>query len=259
MANLLTAERRNKIAEILVANGSIKIGEISAMFNVSSETIRKDLIYLDKIGVAKKSHGGALSSLEFIEKPLEDRETKNFAVKNLIAKRAIEFIPDKAVIFIDAGSTALCVTKLLHLKKGLTIITNSLSTANALVESKNTVHLTGGQLNTITMALEGFGATNFLSKIKVDIAFLGSSGFEQHSGPSAIDFTDAEIKRVMIGNSKLSIVLADSSKTKSTALVEYTKWRNIDHLITDDGIAKDVLAELKSVVDVIIVNSGKIE
>ena len=77
MASMLAAERRNKIAEILVANGSIKIKEMSEMFSVSTETIRKDLIYLNKIGVAQKSHGGALSSLELIEKPLEDRENKN--------------------------------------------------------------------------------------------------------------------------------------------------------------------------------------
>lgn len=255
MANLLTAERRNKIAEILVANGSIKISEIAAAFQVSTETIRKDLIYLDKIGVAKKSHGGAISSLECIEKPLEDREMRNFAVKSAIAQKAISYIKEKSVIFIDAGSTTLCVTKLLHLKKGLTVITNSLSAANALVGSGNLIHMSGGQLNDTTMALEGFGATNFLGKIKVDVAFLGSSGFEQHSGPTSIDFTDADVKRAMIHNSKLTIVVADSSKAKSTALVQYADWKDIDVLITDDRLGQDALNQLQNSVNVVAVES----
>lgn len=256
MANLLTAERRNKIAEILIANGSIKISEISAMFHVSTETIRKDLIYLDKMGVAKKSHGGALSSLEFIEKPLQDRTMKNFSIKKAIAQKALEYIEDQSVIFIDAGSTSLCIAQLLHLKKGLTVITNSLSAANVLIDGKNTVHMSGGQINPTTMALEGFGATNFLHKIKVDVAFLGSSGFAQHNGPSSIDFTDAEIKRIMIHNSSLSIVVADGSKANSTALVEYGNWRDIDYLITDDTLSKEASQRIGKVVKIITVESA---
>ena len=64
MSKLITAERRNKIAELIISNGSIKVGELAKTFAVSTETIRKDLIYLDKQGIIKKSHGGALSSLE---------------------------------------------------------------------------------------------------------------------------------------------------------------------------------------------------
>lgn len=237
LTRLITAERRNKIAELIIANGSIKVGELAKTFDVSTETIRKDLIYLDKKGIIKKSHGGALSSLEIIEKPLEDRNTENYEVKLAIANKAQEFIKDNAVIFIDAGSTTLCLAKLLSVKKGLTIITNSVSALNVLANSQNTVHMSGGQLNNTTMALEGFGATNFLSKIKVDIAFLGSSGFKEHNGPTSIDFSDAEVKRIMIRNSKQNFVLADSKKTRSTAMVEYASWKSIDHLIIDDKIS----------------------
>ena len=237
MARLITAQRRNKIADLIISNGSIKVGELARMFDVSTETIRKDLIYLDKKGIIKKSHGGALSSLEIIEKPLEDRNTENYDIKLTIAHKAISFIPDKAVIFIDAGSTTLCLAKLLSLKKDLTIFTNSISALNILANSKNTVHMSGGQLNNTTMALEGFGATNFLSKIKVDIAFLGSSGFKEHNGPTSIDFSDAEIKRIMIRNSKQNFVLADSKKARSTAMVEYASWQSITQLITDSNIS----------------------
>ncbi len=253
MTRLITAERRNKIAELIISNGSIKVGELAKTFDVSTETIRKDLIYLDKKGIIKKSHGGALSSLEIIEKPLEDRNTENYEAKLAIAHKALSFIKDNSVIFIDAGSTTLCLAKLLYLKKGLTIITNSLSALNVLANSKNAVHMSGGQLNNTTMALEGFGATNFLSKIKVDIAFLGSSGFKEHEGPTSIDFSDAEVKRVMIRNSKQNFVLADSKKTRSTAMVEYASWKSINYLITDEGADTELIDSLRNDVSIIIV------
>lgn len=254
MGKLITAERRNKIAELIISNGSIKVGELANGFGVSTETIRKDLICLDKMGIIKKSRGGALSSLEVMEKPLETRSAENFDSKNAIANKAISFIQNKAAIFIDAGSTTLCLAKMLYLKKGLTIITTSISAANVLANSKNKVYMSGGKLNNTTMSLEGFGATDFLSKIKVDIAFLGSSGFMGHCGPVSIDFSDADVKKTMINNSKLTIVLADSNKSRSTALVEYTSWDNIDYLITDKEIDTDVANKLKKSTKLILVD-----
>ncbi len=113
--------------------------------------------------------------------------------------------------------------------------------------------MSGGQLNNTTMALEGFGATNFLSKIKVDIAFLGSSGFKEHEGPTSIDFSDAEVKRVMIRNSKQNFVLADSKKTRSTAMVEYASWKSINYLITDEGADTELIDSLRNDVSIIMV------
>lgn len=244
MGKLIAAERRKRIAELIVSSGSIKVAELAKEFAVSTETIRKDLIYLDKMGIIKKSRGGALSSLEVMEKPLETRSAENFLLKNAIAQKAVSLIKKNAVIFIDAGSTALCLAKMLYLKKDLTIITTSLSAANVLVKSKNKVCMSGGELNNTTMALEGFGATEFLSKIKADIAFLGSSGFKEHRGPVSIDFSDADVKRIMIRNSKLTVVLADSNKSRSTAMVEYALWKDIDCLITDKNIDAEAAKEL---------------
>lgn len=180
---------------------------------------------------------------------------ENYDAKLAIANEALKFIKDHSVIFIDAGSTTLCLAKLLYLKKGLTIITNSVSALNVLSNSDNIVHLSGGQLNNTTMALEGFGATSFLSKIKVDVAFLGSSGFKEHFGPTSIDFSDAEVKRIMIRNSKQNFVLADSKKSRSTAMVEYATWKNIDFLITDDNISDKEIDFLQKNTTVLVVKT----
>ena len=236
MARFLTEERRNKIAESIVTNGSIKVSDLMEQFSVSKETIRKDLIYLEQFGIIKKSHGGALSVLERMERPLKDRTMEAMEQKQLIAEYAATLIEDDAVIFIDSGSTNLCLAKLLYLRKNLTIFTNSLSVANMLAESENQVHMCGGLLSATTMSLVGFGATSFLEKVHMDIAFLGSSGFHGHNGPTSIDFTDAEVKKAVIHNTRTNMVLAHSTKARSTAVVEYTSWKDIDLLITDMGL-----------------------
>ena len=254
MGRMITAERRNKIAECIIANGSIKAGELAQMFEVTTETIRKDLIYLDQMGIIKKSHGGAQSTLEIMERPLEDRTMEGFEFKTSIAERALEFIENKSVIYVDAGSTNYYLAKLLYLKEGLTIFTTSLSAASILASSKNKVYMSGGFINPTTMSLEGLGATKFLGNIKVDIAFLGSSGFQGHNGPTSIDFTDAEVKQVVMANSNLSIVLAHSEKTKSTALLSYASWKDIDYLITDDQIEPEEEESLSKQVQIIKVS-----
>lgn len=238
MVKMITAERRNKIAEYIVANGSIKAGDLARMFDVTMETIRKDLIYLDQAGIVKKSHGGAQSTLEVMDRPFEDRRMVGPEFKTAIAERAMNFIKDNAVIYIDAGSTNSYLAKLLYLKQDLTIFTPSISAANALALSKNKVYMCGGLLNSTTMSLTGMGAASFLRNIKVDIAFLGSSGFKGHKGPSAIEFADAEVKQVIMENSDTSIVLAHSEKAKSTALLSFASWQDIDYLITDANLDK---------------------
>ncbi|BEU88624.1 DeoR/GlpR family DNA-binding transcription regulator [Selenomonas sp. TAMA-11512] len=251
MAKMITAERRNRIAEHIIANGSIKAGELARTFGVSTETIRKDLIYLDREGIVKKSHGGALSALEFAERPLEDRTAEGSAEKAAIAEYAMRFIRENTVIFLDAGSTCTSLARLLYLKKGLTIFTTSLSVANVLISSENKLHMSGGTLNPITMALEGFAATGFLRQIHVDIAFLGTSGFQDCNGPTSIDFTDADVKRAILERARTKIVLAHSAKTQASALVEYTKWKNIHHLITDSNIRFEDKKRLSDQVDII--------
>lgn len=252
MGNSITAERRNKLAQIIVSNGSVRIGEIAELFHVTTETIRKDLIYLDNKGIIKKSHGGAIAASEFIERPITSRELENLDLKDRIAQRALEFVIDNGVIIIDAGSTALCLAKLLALRKGLTVITNSFSAANTLIGSPNNVYMTGGEISEITMSTTGLWASNALNMIKADVAFLGSSGFQSHFGPSVKSFADAEVKRNIISNSKKTIVLADSTKFFTNAVVQYVLWDNIDILITDDKAPEEMVIQIQKNTKVII-------
>lgn len=254
MGKLIAAERQKEILKILHDHGSVKIGQLAEQFQVSRETIRRDLSYLDEIGAAQKSHGGATSIYEFGNIPIETRINKDSDIKTKLCERALDFVPKTGVIFLDAGSTIVHLARLLSQRSGCTIVTSSLSAANALINSDNTTIITGGQLNPSNMSAEGFQTTNFINNLKVAVAFLGSNGFEQHKGPAVSDFADAQTKQSIVPNSKLNIVIADSSKATTSALVQYTSWKDIDYFITDSKLPKPVYDMICEMTNVILVD-----
>ncbi|MGI6110044.1 MAG: DeoR/GlpR family DNA-binding transcription regulator [Eubacteriaceae bacterium] len=252
MAKLLAAERQNKIVELLEKNGGYKMVELAEILDVSKETIRRDLNYLNSIGAVEKSHGGAIAPYELRTRAMASRVDEDLGVKEAICRKALDLIPDQGVIFLDTGSTVTCLARLLSKKSGLTIITNSLSAANELVGSANTVILTGGQINSTNMSLEGFQATNFLGSVKFELAVFGTNGFEGHNGPTTCDFMDVQTKKTALDNAKATMVITESGKASVTSLTQYASWRDIDHLVTDTGLPEKVHESLSELTDVIL-------
>lgn len=152
MGKLIAAERQKEIIRLLNSNGSVKISQLAKQFQVSRETIRRDLLHLNEIGAVKKSHGGATSVYELKPLPWESRVREKVPLKEKLCERAMEFIEDGNVIFLDSGSTIFCLAGMLSKKSGYTIVTTSLEAAYALVHSNNKVILTGGMLNPNSMA-----------------------------------------------------------------------------------------------------------
>lgn len=251
MAKLLAEERQNKIVELLNKNGSFKMAELAEMLDVSKETIRRDLIYLNEQGRVKKSYGGAVA-YELNTKAMSSRLVKDLPIKTAICQKALSFIPEQGVIYLDTGSTVTCLAHMLNDKSGLTIITNSLSAANALIDSANTVIVTGGQINSTNMSLEGYQTSNFLSTVKFELALFGSNGFEGHKGPTTCDFLDVQSKQTALSNARTSIVLAEGSKGSTTSLTQYTSWNKIDYLITDSSIPEDMITYLENYTSVLL-------
>lgn len=251
MKNILTEDRRKRLTQIINSSGSIKIGEIASVFGVSTETIRKDLIYLNDQGIVKKSHGGAIAINENMT--VDARSMENFDLKTRIAMKALEYIKSNNAIMIDSGSTTLAFATMIPKNNNLTIITNSFAAANVLIGYGNNIYFIGGELSETTMATSGLWATHSLDTVKCDVLFLGSSGFQSHHGPCAKMFLDAQIKMEMIKNSQTRIVLADSSKFHSNAIVQYAKWSEIDVLITDENAPTEHVKHIAKTTEVILV------
>lgn len=250
---MLITERRNKILELVNAQGSIRVVDLAKSLDVTTETIRKDLLYLNNQGLVQKKFGGAIAVNDVTDRPPLEREFEAWEEKAAIARYAQNYITGNNVIFIDSGSTLMTFVKLLPPELEITIVTNSFSAVDPLAKTNNVVYFLGGEVSNITMSTSGFWAVNALNSIKIDVAFLGTSGFQSHNGPTSKQFINAQIKKEIIRHSAQNIVLADSSKFVTNAVLQYANWSDIDALITDEKAPADIVENLRKQTEVIVV------
>lgn len=256
---MTTEERRNEILSIINNSiDSIKTTELASLLDVTTETIRKDLIFLENRRLIKKFHGGAKPVAEFVERSLGLRQNENTNCKIAIAKAALEQIAGSSVIYIDAGSTTCELAKLLavgsiqqaNLQRA--IVTNSFTVANELTGSIHTRFFLGGDISDVTQSTGGLWAINALNSIKIDVAFLGSSGFYSHHGPGTKISGDALLKSEVTKNANKIVILADHTKFTSNAIMQFAEWSQIDLLITDSKVEQEHLEEIRKSVNVIV-------
>lgn len=235
MKKSFTAERRNDIAQKLIKDGTIKVGDLAEQFSVSTETIRKDIAYLEEQGLAEKSYGGAIASKSLLERPVSVKEFENMDIKSDIALKALQMIPQEGIILLDAGSTTYALANLLTLKTGLTIFTNSVNIMSLLCTTKNKVFCFGGIIRESSRSSVGEWAIRELSGIQIDLAFMGTDGFQNYTGPSTASFEEYQFKRAVVEHSNKTIVLTDNTKFTNTSLFRVCEWDEIYALITNEG------------------------
>lgn len=254
MKKLLTAERRNQLAQLLLSQGSLNVKEAAKLYQVSTETIRKDLIYLEKEGIAKKSYGGAIPAAPPVtEKPVFEKNERNSSSKNEIALEALKLVPKNSSIILDGGTTNFALAQLLKKESGYTIFTNSVPSLSILSESNNNVFALGGMVRSSSLAIVGDWANQQLLSIQVDLAFIGTDGFKGFSGPTTTVYEETAIKKNILQIAKKSIVLADESKFDETSCFQFANWSSIDTLITKRSAPADVLEEISHETDVILI------
>ena len=230
---MLAEKRRRGIFDIVQNSGSISNVELARKFKVSVETIRRDIIRLNKNGVLRRTHGGALSMKTF-EPAYADRMATNLESKRAIAQVAASLVPDGAKVIIDFGTTAFCVAEALANHNGLTIITSSLQTANFLAgRNGNEVVLMGGLLHPSEGATLGRDATQILENYYVDFSFVGAGVISDH--PLLMDFSReaAELRGLMLKQAVTSVVLADYTKFNRTAAHRVPNFEQAAFLVTD--------------------------
>lgn len=132
------------------------------------------------------------------------------------------------------------------------IITNSFSVVQALQHTGNTIYFVGGEVNAITQSTSGLWANNELSSLRIDIAFLGTSGFQSHTGPCTKIFSDAQFKKDVVKNSNKIIVLADHTKFSSNAIMQFAEWTDVDLLISDNNVTPELASILQDEVELIL-------
>lgn len=234
MRTIPTQKRRDELAAALVRDGHIDASAQAAAYGVSRETIRKDLIYLEKLGLAKKGYGGAVVSAGVTERSFSEKYGENQAAKQRIAAAALELIHPGDIVILDSGSTVYALARLLAMKPmDVTVFTNSLRNAQALGEAGLPTFLLGGQVRLSSGAVTGPWAVRQLSELRAKTAFLGTSGWRDSRGPCVESFEEAQVKKAMIEVSERAVLMADASKWEKRAMLEYARWQELTDLITD--------------------------
>lgn len=232
---MLAIERRNKILAMLQRDSRVVVSDLSVSFNVTEETIRRDLEKLEKEGFAKKTYGGAIINESLnVDLPYTVRKKANVSNKQYIAEIISSMIEDGDHIMMDASSTAVYVAKHLKTKKNITIITNSIEILLELSEVTGwKVLSTGGTLREGSLSLVGYQAEKMLTNYHVDKAIISCKGIDLDKGITDSNEMDAQIKKLMFESANTRILAADNSKFNKISFTKIGDLEDIDIMITD--------------------------
>jgi DeoR family fructose operon transcriptional repressor len=241
-------ERQQHILEHARAAGRVEVNALADALDVTPETVRRDLTILERHGVLRRVHGGAIpvERLGF-EPGVETRSERFVAEKERIAKAALAHLPDEGTVLLDAGTTTLRLAEQLPRDRELTIVTNSLGIAALVAQHPNlSLYLLGGRVRGRTLAAVGSWVTSALSGVFVDVAFMGTNGLSVERGLTTPDQSEAAAKRAMIGAARRSVVLADHTKIGVDHFSRFADLSDIAALITDNGLDPETAAEIEA-------------
>ena len=204
--------RQKKILEKINNTGSVRVAELSETLYFSEMTIRRDLQMMEKEGLLKRVHGGAVMNESEFKYPMWYRMEINKEQKKVLALRAKKYLHDGQVIFFNSSSTLSYLLPYLRQYKNLTVITNSVNILFQTSKMHIPCFLTGGRYNEIEGSLSGRQAEVFLKTINPDIAFLSCEALSEDGQVTDGDADIAEIDKIAVERAKTSVLLMDRSK-----------------------------------------------
>lgn len=233
-------ERQPQIEAIIRREGEVSVEMLAARFDVSSETIRRDLGNLAYLGRVEKVHGGARRARLIRESSHDTRETTASDAKMAIGRRLAEAVQPGETLFIDTGSTTLAAAETLAAIPGLTIITNSCRLAERIGRGSEdaTIHLLGGRYGADNAQTIGIEVIDQLRGFRADRAILTVTAIDAELGATDASHDEAQIARAMIRNARAVTILADASKFGQHAAYEVCATENIDLIISDGRLDK---------------------
>ena len=248
-------ERRKKIMEMLQEDEIVKVSELMHLFDVSIETIRRDLEYLEERGSLSRVFCSAvMPPPKSIEPSYEKREVKNFDEKKAIGEKAVELVQDNDIIAIDIGTTTLEFAKALVGKKRITVITNSMKIAMVLtVDPDIRVIMLGGEVRSGEFSVSGSLAVSDMNRFNTEKLFLGIGGLSLTKGLTDYHMEETNLRRIAIANTQKVIALADYSKIGVIAMNNVCGLEDMDILVTDSQADHSVMSKLQEMgIDVIV-------
>lgn len=254
---MYATERQQVIEELVSIDGRVAVVDLARRFGVTTETVRRDLGQLEVAGVVRRVHGGAVvrSRVSTAESSVAERTERRREAKLSIARRALDAVPAgfDGSIYLDAGTTTAALAQLM-IERGaghspLEVVTHSMAIAHVLAGSAGlSLTAIGGRVRGLTAAAVGSQTVDAISRLRPDIAFIGTNGLSATFGLSTPDPDEAAVKRAIVAASRRCVVLADADKLEAELLVSFARLDDVDVLVTD-GVLSRTLADAVDAAD----------
>jgi DeoR family transcriptional regulator, fructose operon transcriptional repressor len=263
-------ERQQKIAELVAGSGRVSVTLLAERFRITTETVRRDLATLENAGTVRRVHGGAVAADRFstTEESVTERAIQRPNQKIRIAEAALALIPrnSSGSVLIDGGTTTEVLADMMSRRAAvepsdptepraeLVAITHAVPIAGKLSSVPGiALDVLGGRVRGITQVAVGQATVDAVSRLRPDIAFIGTNGIHASFGLSTPDPEEAAVKAAFVHSARRIVVLADSSKLDTETLVQFASLKDLDTLITDSEPGPELAAALEEAgVDVVI-------
>lgn len=232
------------ILERASSEGRVEVGSLASSLGVTPETVRRDLSLLERRGIIRRTHGGAVPVERLLpERGVSERVGAMVSEKQRIAKAALEFVPERGTLLLDAGTTTGTLAEMLPTDGELTVVTNSVPIARTLSSNPAvTLFLTGGRVRGRTLASVGEPATSFIKNLTPDVVFMATNGVSVEKGLTTPDVAEATVKRAMVSSGRRVVLLTDHTKFGEDHFVRFAGVEDVDAIVTDEGLAGDEAA-----------------
>jgi DeoR family fructose operon transcriptional repressor len=243
---MLQLERQLKIMNLLGLKEAATVTELTELFGVSANTVRRDLLALEEKGFLSVTHGGAVwNKRASMGLSLQQRQINHIQEKEAIGIGAAQLVSDGESIILDAGTTTGQIAKALKRRSNLTVITNAFNIAMELTESEGiTLVMTGGIYSHVTGCLAGFHAEKFLSEFHVNKAFLSAGGVTLENVTNTNVF-EVQIKRSIMAAAEETYLVVTHQKLQKVSLVPFASTADFRAIITDAGADVEALGRFR--------------
>lgn len=244
----LQHDRQREIYLLALRNGSVEVAELARRYDVTTETIRRDLSELQSTGQVRRVHGGAVPLERVHHEPmLAARDIQSADEKLRIAQAALAEVPTSGSVLIDSGSTLKRLAEVFPTDRDIHVITNSLTTALTL-SGRGVAPLTvlAGAVRANTLAMVDAYTAEMVRSLSVDVLFISCDGLSFRRGLTTPYRDESMVKQAMIEAAQHVVVLADQTKLGNSQLFSFADFTAIDVLITDDRADDDAIDGLRS-------------
>jgi len=247
-------ERQELIERQLRDEGRVSVVDLARRFDVTTETVRRDLDRLERSGALRRVHGGAVdaSRASTAEASLPERRLQHGDAKRAIGAAAAAILGSdfRGSVFIDAGTTPAAVAAELPAVLGdgtrpIEVVTHSIEAAHLLAgDDRVSLTIVGGRVRGVTAAAVGAHTVRAIAELRPDIAFVGTNGISAGFGLSTPDPEEAAVKAAVIRSARRIVVVADAAKFGGELLVRFARLDEIDALVTDAAAPHDLARAL---------------